>query len=50
MGYDKMIFGNDFSVTMDSNVTQTNNNVIVVGTSGCGKLQRQIFCIRKNQV
>ena len=37
MGYDKMIFGNDFSVTMDSNVTQTNNNVIVVGTSGCGK-------------
>lgn len=27
MGYDKMIFGNDFSVTMDSNVTQTNNNV-----------------------
>lgn len=37
MKYDKMILGNDFSVTMDCDITQTNNNVIVVGTSGCGK-------------
>ena len=30
MKYDKMILGNDFSVTMDCDITQTNNNVTTI--------------------
>lgn len=31
------ILGNDYTITTDSNITQLNNNILVVGPSGSGK-------------
>lgn len=32
-----LILGNDYTITTDSNITQLNNNILVVGPSGSGK-------------
>ncbi len=35
--HDKMVLGNNLVYSMDCKKTQINNNLLVVGTTGCGK-------------